>query len=183
MLRRKNVKYVDKSVADWHNWHHCLGVKYIRAWKLSVETQMAEDCFGHMPGKRGTRCVTLTPPPVKPTLSLFKFVFFWFDSYLTFSTIFSPNYWKKRQKLQNVDISSNSCVQYPDAKVWPPKNMFKLRQIISTDHWQCLPGEQYRRFCLFFHCRYLSATEIKRDFSKNVNETPVFLRLSELVLS
>ena len=59
---------------------------------------------------------------------------------------------------------------YSNAEVWPPKNIFKLRQIISTDHWQCLPGEQYRRFCLFFHCRYLSATEIKRNLGKNVNE-------------
>ena len=87
------------------------GVNYTRAWDFQLRTDGSENCFGHMPGQRGTRCVTLIPPPIDQRLVYSRFwsfdlvLIWWFLHY------FWPNFWKKRQKPQNVDVSSNSCAQ------------------------------------------------------------------------
>ena len=108
MLRRKNMQVsTSRSLTDMTT----LGDQIHSHLKLPVENRwqktISDTCLA-----KGARGVTSTPSPVNQRFVYSRFLFFWVGSHLWwFRQYFSPNYWKKRQKQQNVDVSSNSCAQ------------------------------------------------------------------------
>ena len=127
---------------------------YITVWdsnthmpKLFSWEQMAENYFGHVPGQRGTRCVLRwhQPPQTNAWSIPVSILLIWY-LFDVFCIILGQITGKSRQTLLcAITQMPKRCKGRK-----PPANIFKLRQIISTDHWQCLPGEQHRRFCLLF---------------------------------